>query len=274
MSVQLMEKVMALGKELGYAGAELSEWVSKQVEVEEKKAAAENEREERRLKREEQQRQVAAKAQEEMQAREERLKREADERNERSEQMRIEQQRLQMERDERLRLAEVELDKEIKLAELRLAEKKLERNGSGSEADSDGEASRTSSTARSSRKAKAGPKLPHFDESKDNIDSYLRRFERYASLQEWPETNRAIYLSALLKGKALEVYSRLPEEEARARTYSKLKAALLRKYELTVERFRKRFYSARREKEETATQFVCRLEGYLDRWIQLAEMVV
>ena len=43
--------------------------------------------------------------------REERLKREADECNERLEQMRIEQQRLPMERDERVRLAEVELDK-------------------------------------------------------------------------------------------------------------------------------------------------------------------
>ena len=306
MSVQLLERLMALGKEFGYAGVELGEWVSKQVEIEEKKAAEEYEREEKKaaveyereerrlkreeqqLKREEQQRQIAAKAQEDIQAREEerrkterldklaelereeRLKREVEERNEKLEHIKLEQQRLEMERDERLKIAEVELQKEIRLAELRVAEKKLERNGSGSEADSDGEASHTSSTSRSSRKAKAGPKLPHFDESKDNIDSYLRRFERYASLQDWPEADWAIYLSALLKGKALEVYSRLPEEEARS--YGRLKAALLRKYELTVEGFRKRFYAARREKEETASQFVCRLEGYLDRWIQLAEI--
>jgi len=50
--------------------------------------------------------------------------------------MRIEQQRLQMERDKRVRLADVESEKEIKLAELILTERKLERNGSGSEADS------------------------------------------------------------------------------------------------------------------------------------------
>ena len=52
--------------------------------------------------------------------------------------MRIEQQRLQMERDKRVRLADVESEKEIKLAELILTERKLERNGSGSEADSNG----------------------------------------------------------------------------------------------------------------------------------------
>jgi len=55
-----------------------------------------------------------------------------------------------------------------------------------------------------------------------------------------------------------------------ARDYSKLKNALLRKYELTAKGFRKKFYVARREKEETASQFVTRIEGYLDRWIKLA----
>ena len=30
-----------------------------------------------------------------------------------------------------------------------------------------------------------GPKLPWFDEDKDNMDSYLSRFERYAEVQGW-----------------------------------------------------------------------------------------
>lgn len=29
------------------------------------------------------------------------------------------------------------------------------------------------------------PKMPFLDESKDDIDSYLRRFERYATAQKW-----------------------------------------------------------------------------------------
>jgi len=40
MSEHLSERVTALGKELGYSGVELREWVYKQVEVKEKKAAA------------------------------------------------------------------------------------------------------------------------------------------------------------------------------------------------------------------------------------------
>jgi len=136
--------------------------------------------------------------------------------------------------------------------------------------DSDA-ASQCSGTSSSSRhRRKAGPKLPHFEESKDNIDSYLRRFEHYAVLQDWPAGEWALYLSALLKGRALEVYSRLTEEEAY--DYRKLKVALLRKYELTAEGFRRKFYEVRREQSETAAQFTSRLMGYLDRWIQLVEI--
>ncbi|KAJ8017665.1 hypothetical protein HOLleu_44761 [Holothuria leucospilota] len=53
------------------------------------------------------------------------------------------------------------------------------------------------------------PKLPVFDDN-DNLDAYLQRYERYATAQGWSKKDWGINLSALLKGKALEVYSRLP----------------------------------------------------------------
>jgi len=40
------------------------------------------------------------------------------------------------------------------------------------------------------------------------------RFEVYADSQRWSKGQWAVYLSALLKGKALEVYSRLPAKDA------------------------------------------------------------
>jgi len=58
--------------------------------------------------------------------------------------------------------------------------------------------------------------------------------------------------------------------EGESCSYDKLKTAILRKYQLTAEGFRKQFYDAKREKEETASQFICRITGCLDRWIQLA----
>jgi len=46
------------------------------------------------------------------------------------------------------------------------------------------------------------PKMTEFHEGQDEMDSYLRRFERYATVNKWPRENWALYLSALLKGKA------------------------------------------------------------------------
>ncbi|KAL3880536.1 hypothetical protein ACJMK2_032770 [Sinanodonta woodiana] len=91
-----------------------------------------------------------------------------------------------------------------------------------------------------------GPKLPPFDDNEDNLDSYLHRFERYATIQKWQRDNWSLHLSALLKGKALDVYSRLPVNDTL--NYDALKEALLKRYELTKQGFRKKFKSSKPEK--------------------------
>ena len=69
------------------------------------------------------------------------------------------------------------------------------------------------------------PMLPRFKESEDSIDAYLVMFERYASNEGWSRDCYALYLSALLEGTALDVYHRLPDQEAN--DYDVLKEALL-----------------------------------------------
>ena len=112
------------------------------------------------------------------------------------------------------------------------------------------------------------PKLPAFNESKDQMDAYLNRYERYAKAQKWPESTWAINLSALLTGKALETYSRLTEDESM--NYDKLKKALLERFLLTSEGFRKKMRNAKPESGETAKQFVTRLRSYFENWVKLS----
>ena len=57
------------------------------------------------------------------------------------------------------------------------------------------------------------------------MDSYLSRFEKYATANEWKKGVWAAYLSALLKGRARDVYDRLSVDDAA--DYEKLKEALL-----------------------------------------------
>ncbi|KAI8491662.1 hypothetical protein Bbelb_304670 [Branchiostoma belcheri] len=89
------------------------------------------------------------------------------------------------------------------------------------------------------------PRLPAFVDEKDDLDAYLLR--------------------------ALEVYSRLPEDEARS--YTAVKQALLKRYNLTEEGFRAKFRQNKAEEGESPQQFIVRLTSYvyLERWVQLAE---
>lgn len=48
-----------------------------------------------------------------------------------------------------------------------------------------------------------GLRLPHFQNGKDKIDNFLRRFERMANLLKWDYSNCLVYLGSLLCGKAL-----------------------------------------------------------------------
>ena len=102
------------------------------------------------------------------------------------------------------------------------------------------------------------------------MDSYLSRFEKYAVANKWDRSIWAAYLSALLKGRALEVYDRL--SVADANDYEKLKDALLKNFDMTERGFRKKFRNDRPERSETFIQFGSRLRSYLDKWINMAKI--
>ena len=115
---------------------------------------------------------------------------------------------------------------------------------------------------RSDQSARA-PKLPAFNENTDKMDAYLERFERFAKNNKWQEDVWATRLSALLTGKSLEFYSRLPREEAD--DYRMLKLALLRHYDYTEEGYRRKFRGCKPEEGETLALFIERIKSYLEK---------
>lgn len=168
-------------------------------------------------------------------------------------------EREQFERMERVAEREArKIEIEIELEKIK-RETELHRVNSGELASSSGLASQSLAKF---------PTLPPFDESKDCIDSYLQRFERFASCAKWDKSSSAMNLSALLTGKALEVYSRLPVAEALK--YESLKGALLKRFQLTEEGFPLKFRSSRPENGESPSQFFARLDNYVEKWFCLA----
>ena len=112
--------------------------------------------------------------------------------------------------------------------------------------------------------------LPGFVDGKDNLDSCLLRFERYATVADWERSDWATRLSPLLlSGRALDVYSGLSDEQAR--DYDKLQKALLQRYDFTEQGYWERFRGAKPEGQESPSQFIVRISNYFDKWIELAD---
>ena len=128
--------------------------------------------------------------------------------------------------------------------------------------------SSTKEPSSSSRTEK--PRIPAFDDSQDDMDSYLLRFERLASAYGWEKKDFALYLGTLLKGKALKVYTNLSKEVAD--DFDSLKEALLKAYSINADTYRKKFRTAKVKEDENYTQLVVRLEQYFDRWLTISNV--
>ena len=151
--------------------------------------------------------------------------------------------------------AKLETEKELKIKEMELQAQTQATVGSAA-------------TLPPRNKDAKSPKLPSFIDEKDELDSYLLCFERYAENASWEKDTWAIKLSALLTGRAMDVYTRMLDADAS--DYDKLKKALLTRYNYTEDGYRKRFREATPETEETPDQFVIRLKNYLAKWLELS----
>ncbi|XP_072172659.1 uncharacterized protein [Diadema setosum] len=160
----------------------------------------------------------------------------------------------QKQREEQLKLAE-EATKQKQL-ELEIAECNKDRYSLSSDYDSQGFQS-------------ALPRMQAFNENSDDLDAYILRFERHATLSKWPKGAWAPALGNLLTGRALECYTRLPTSEAEH--YDSLKHALLQHFALNAEGFRKRFREAKQKDGESFAQFAARVSGYAKSWVERSE---
>ena len=244
-----MDKHISLARELGYEGQELRDYLKRQqdLEREERLAQREYEKEKREAEQKDKEREQKEKD------------REQKDKDREFEKLRIEAEKLKIEAARKDK--EMEMEKEIALKKIE-AEVELKKIEAETTSHPWGPKEK-SSNPRS-------PKLPYFDEHTDKMDSYLTRFESYALSNKWDPSMWASYLSALLKGRALEVFVRLNRDDQS--DYGQIKEALLTNFDLTERSFRKKFRDCRPEKAETFRQFSGRLASYLDKWLGLAKV--
>lgn len=231
-----MEQALAMGKQIGLSDEKLAEFVEKN----ESKFAADIDREERRAEREMKQKELELQFQ---------AQREADERKQKQLEMEIQSRReleelqIQAKKD----AEEQRLKYEIELEQIKLEALKLETQQ---------QQQHESTLLDPSTKPK--PKIPFFDEATDDMDSYLERFEWIAENYNWDKAEWPFHLSQYLRGKATEAYTRLSKTDRK--DYDVVKEALLRRYNLTDEGYRKKFRESQPEEGETPQQFIVRLK--------------
>ncbi|XP_077869382.1 uncharacterized protein LOC144360596 [Saccoglossus kowalevskii] len=168
-------------------------------------------------------------------------------------------QKLEMEKLEAVRIAEEQKRRhevEMKLRDLEL--EKLRMQG------------REHSTDNSTVIVDKGPNISHFKEG-DDINVYLRTFEKIAIAHHWPRNMWALKLVAHLSGKAQAAFSNMSDKDSN--DYDLVKAAILQKYELTAEKYRSSFRSVKWDVRcESFTEWGARMENLLEHWLEAAEV--
>ena len=149
--------------------------------------------------------------------------------------------------------------------------KKLElEKSSGNNSDSDQNGGSVSSHQSVPIPPSMSFSLPPFDDKVESVDKYLDRFERTAKEYELDETKWSFKLAQSLRGHAYDVYAKLPLNQVD--NFKALKQALLVRYELTADAYRKKFRNTRKDKGETYAQLADRQDTYLRKWIDLSEI--
>ena len=186
-------------EEIGFEGKDILEYVKEQQKLDREKRAAWREAQKMQAQADVELAKIRAEAEAE-----ERKRADESEEKKRADEIKIQ-------------LAKIQADKELALKEMELQEQARQAQVTASSA----------TTPPPRNKDAKSQKLPSFIDEKDELDSF-ERFERYAENASWEKDTWANKLSALLTGRAMDVYTRM--SDADASDYDKLKKALLTRY--------------------------------------------
>ena len=99
-----------------------------------------------------------------------------------------------------------------------------------------------------------------------DVDKYFILFERVANTLKWPRHVWPLLLQCVFTGKAQDAYASLSPELSL--DYAKVKAAVLRAYELVPEAYRQKFRRFKKTDSQTYVEFGRDKEVMFDRWCQ------
>ena len=127
------------------------------------------------------------------------------------------------------------------------------------------EESKTATVAAKSVNELSGVKLVPLSE-KDDIEAYLVTFERIMKAHKVEEGRWAHYLAPQLTGRAQLAFAAVPTADSA--NYVAIKAAILQRYDINEEAYRRRFRTATRGDGETNREHAVRLMELQRKWLK------
>ncbi|PIO35435.1 hypothetical protein AB205_0055180 [Aquarana catesbeiana] len=105
----------------------------------------------------------------------------------------------------------------------------------------------------------------NFIEAEGEIDGYLADFERQCALHRVPTEEWVTILSGKLSGRTSEAFRAIPDEDIM--NYGLVKEALLGRYAVTPEAYRRRFRETSKRTGDSYTEWACRLHHTASHWV-------
>ncbi|XP_042144421.1 uncharacterized protein LOC121834733 [Ixodes scapularis] len=133
------------------------------------------------------------------------------------------------------------------------------------------EAERAGPETQSFRVCQATPRLKMKDllqpfKVKEDIGLFLVNFERTCEKMDYSRDTWPLWLLTVLPCEAADAVARL--ERAEADDYDKVQSALLKKYRLSADAFRRRFRTERKKSDESFSEFAYNLKSNLVEWLK------
>ena len=107
--------------------------------------------------------------------------------------------------------------------------------------------------------------------AKENIEAYLVTFERIMSAHEIRKNQWPYHLAPQLTGKAQLAFAATCMSSTAAKDYDAIKAAILARYNVNKETYRRQFYSlesAVKQRDETYRELSIRLLDLQKKWLR------
>ena len=126
------------------------------------------------------------------------------------------------------------------------------------------EDSKATSTAKSVGELSSVKLVPLSE--KDDIEAYLVTFERVMGAHKVDKERWAHYLAPQLTGRAQLAFAALPTADSGK--YESIKAAILQRYDINEEAYRRRFRTATRGAGETNREYAVKLMDLQRKWLK------